>query len=32
VIRKAYGKVKPDGHEQVLLEDIAKLKGVAAGG
>jgi peroxiredoxin Q/BCP len=32
VIRKTYEKVKPDGHEQVLLEDIAKLKGIAAGG
>jgi peroxiredoxin Q/BCP len=26
VLRKTYLKVKPDGHEQVLLEDIAALK------
>ncbi len=25
VLRKVYEKVKPDGHEQVLLEDIKKL-------
>jgi peroxiredoxin Q/BCP len=25
VIRKVYEKVKPDGHEQVLLDDIAKM-------
>jgi thioredoxin-dependent peroxiredoxin len=27
VLRKVYEKVKPDGHERVLLDDIAKLKG-----
>ena len=27
VLRKTYEKVKPEGHEKVLLEDIAKLKG-----
>ncbi|WP_437775696.1 peroxiredoxin [Sorangium sp. So ce1097] len=26
VLRKTYQKVKPDGHEQVLLNDIAELK------
>ena len=26
VIRKVYEKVSPDGHEQVLLDDIRKLK------
>jgi thioredoxin-dependent peroxiredoxin len=26
VVRKVYGKVEPKGHEQVVLEDIAKLK------
>ncbi|MEP7120520.1 MAG: peroxiredoxin [Byssovorax sp.] len=29
VLRKVYLKVKPDGHEQVLLEDIAALKAQA---
>ena len=29
VLRKTYLKVKPDGHEQVLLEDIAALKAQA---
>jgi thioredoxin-dependent peroxiredoxin len=27
VLRKVYEKVKPDGHERVLLDDIAKLAG-----
>ncbi len=27
VLRKVYEKVSPQGHEQVLLEDIKKLKG-----
>jgi peroxiredoxin Q/BCP len=27
VVRKVYTKVDPNGHEKVLLEDIAKLKG-----
>jgi peroxiredoxin Q/BCP len=27
VLRKVYEKVKPEGHEKVLLEDIAKLAG-----
>jgi thioredoxin-dependent peroxiredoxin len=27
VVRKVYAKVEPNGHEQTLLEDIAKLKG-----
>ena len=27
VLRKVYEKVKPDGHEQVLLEDIKALRG-----
>ncbi|WP_438004418.1 peroxiredoxin [Sorangium sp. So ce321] len=27
VLRKTYQKVKPDGHEQALLQDIAELKG-----
>ena len=26
VLRKTYLKVKPDGHEQALLKDIAELK------
>jgi peroxiredoxin Q/BCP len=30
VIRKVYAKVNPEGHEQVLLEDIKKLKSAAA--
>ena len=29
VLRKVYLKVKPDGHERVLLEDIAALKAEA---
>ncbi|WP_437630980.1 peroxiredoxin [Sorangium sp. So ce854] len=29
VLRKTYQKVKPDGHEQVLLNDIAELKAQA---
>ncbi|XXT16357.1 peroxiredoxin [Sorangium sp. So ce429] len=29
VLRKTYQKVKPDGHEQALLQDIAELKGQA---
>jgi peroxiredoxin Q/BCP len=29
VLRKTYLKVKPDGHDQVLLEDIAALKAQA---
>ena len=29
VLRKVYLKVKPDGHEQLLLEDIAALKAQA---
>ncbi|WP_433928074.1 peroxiredoxin [Sorangium cellulosum] len=29
VLRKTYLKVKPDGHEQALLEDIAELKAQA---
>lgn len=27
VVRKVYAKVDPNGHEKVLLDDIAKLKG-----
>ncbi len=27
VLRKVYEKVKPEGHERVLLDDIAKLAG-----
>jgi peroxiredoxin Q/BCP len=27
VLRKVYEKVKPDGHERVLLDDIKQLKG-----
>ena len=27
VLRKTYEKVKPQGHEQVLLEEVKKLKG-----
>lgn len=30
VIRKVYEKVSPEGHEQVLLEDIRKLKATAS--
>ncbi|WP_438014763.1 peroxiredoxin [Sorangium sp. So ce315] len=29
VLRKTYQKVKPDGHEQVLLNDVAELKAQA---
>ncbi|XXY52510.1 peroxiredoxin [Sorangium sp. So ce269] len=29
VLRKTYQKVKPDGHEQALLQDIAELKAQA---
>jgi len=29
IIRKVYAKVDPNGHEQVLLDDIDKLKKVA---
>jgi peroxiredoxin Q/BCP len=29
VLRKVYTKVKPDGHERLLLEDIAALKAQA---
>jgi len=29
IIRKVYAKVDPNGHEQVLLDDIAKLQQVA---
>ena len=28
VIRKVYGKVDPNGHEKVLLDDLAQLKGL----
>lgn len=27
VVRKVYTKVDPDGHEKVVLDDLAKLKG-----
>jgi peroxiredoxin Q/BCP len=27
VVRKVYEKVKPEGHEQVLLEDIRRMQG-----
>jgi peroxiredoxin Q/BCP len=27
VVRKVYAKVDPNGHEKILLEDLAKLKG-----
>jgi peroxiredoxin Q/BCP len=27
VVRKVYTNVAPAGHEQVVLEDLAKLKG-----
>jgi peroxiredoxin Q/BCP len=27
IVRKAYPNVKPDGHEQVLLDDIKRLQG-----
>jgi peroxiredoxin len=30
IVRKAYEKVNPEGHEKVLLEDIASLKAKAA--
>ena len=30
VVRKAYEKVNPEGHERVLLDDIASLKAKAA--
>jgi thioredoxin-dependent peroxiredoxin len=30
IVRKAYEKVNPEGHEKVLLEDIAALKAKAA--
>lgn len=29
IVRKVYAKVQPDGHEQVLLNDIKQLKQVA---
>jgi thioredoxin-dependent peroxiredoxin len=32
VVRKVYEKVNPQGHEQVLLEDIKKMQSTAKGG